>query len=458
MSNSNIQTNDNRNDASTIEHVETEDSVCLRSEHNLLESEKIGQNIMSSRLNSALNQLHVNQPEYINSSTPVPNQLSVNIAYHPNHHNESISSLQNSYNTSIWNYDDSHMNSSALFESSQIHRLPSVDYRMEPPSLHHQFVEEITKRKYDEKNHVDESSSILPCYGINEAETPSFLPSGIWNTSMSQFMYSNLLDRIHQGEQNSNVHDPSRFNWRTDGTYTDSRCYFNALNSNLPQFLDYGTTNQYQCLNYRFTEDPLDTHQHQLHIQDTQPDSLVRSCQELEDDAKPCPHPLPAQYANPDIIHPTQSNDSDPEVALTESISLKPKRPLTAYNFFFKDERVKLIDEMNPPEPDDFVMTSNKSNKRWVTQPQRKKKAKIAFEEMAKTISKRWKSIDPAIKANYEETATLDRKRYHNEMDTYNKKKLVALSVAQQALERTVDDETRRRYLDEHEKKSTRKC
>ncbi|EEC49118.1 predicted protein, partial [Phaeodactylum tricornutum CCAP 1055/1] len=62
-----------------------------------------------------------------------------------------------------------------------------------------------------------------------------------------------------------------------------------------------------------------------------------------------------------------------------------PKRPLSAYNLFFQEERNRLINS---------------------------DKAGVGFENMAKTIAAKWRSLDVDAKAPYEEKATVNKQQY----------------------------------------------
>jgi hypothetical protein len=100
----------------------------------------------------------------------------------------------------------------------------------------------------------------------------------------------------------------------------------------------------------------------------------------------------------------------------------KPKRPLSAYNFFFKEEREKILKVLlsddpdkaqNDPESDDYL-DEEQLNKL------RKEGGKVSFEEMGKLIGLRWKKIDPDRLQHFSEMATEDTERYKKEMQDYN--------------------------------------
>jgi HMG (high mobility group) box len=76
-----------------------------------------------------------------------------------------------------------------------------------------------------------------------------------------------------------------------------------------------------------------------------------------------------------------------------------PKRPLSAYNFYFKAQRTNILSEKQCSGDDGRG---------------------IGFEELGKIARKRWKELGNAEKKIYEELAEKDRERYRNEMDAYN--------------------------------------
>jgi hypothetical protein len=104
----------------------------------------------------------------------------------------------------------------------------------------------------------------------------------------------------------------------------------------------------------------------------------------------------------------------------------KPKRPLSAYNFFFKEEREKILKvvlggddpkvsaELNSdPDSEEFISPE-------MMERLRKDGGKVSFEEMGKLIGQRWKNIDPDRLSKYSEMAGEDTERYKKEMQSYN--------------------------------------
>lgn len=100
----------------------------------------------------------------------------------------------------------------------------------------------------------------------------------------------------------------------------------------------------------------------------------------------------------------------------------KPKRPLSAYNFFFKEEREKILkvvlsedatDTVNAPDSEDYIDDNTLGRLR-------KEGGKVSFEEMGKLIGQRWKNLQPDRLTKYSELAAEDTDRYKKEMQGYN--------------------------------------
>lgn len=89
----------------------------------------------------------------------------------------------------------------------------------------------------------------------------------------------------------------------------------------------------------------------------------------------------------------------------------KPKRPLSAYNIFFKEERNRILE--NIPDADAKVPAAS-SRKR-----KKRPHGKIGFESLAKAIGQRWQSLSVDELAIYKEKAQQDMKRYKAEMEVY---------------------------------------
>eukprot|EP00568_Trieres_chinensis_P002308 CAMPEP_0183293372 /NCGR_PEP_ID=MMETSP0160_2-20130417/2076_1 /TAXON_ID=2839 ORGANISM="Odontella Sinensis, Strain Grunow 1884" /NCGR_SAMPLE_ID=MMETSP0160_2 /ASSEMBLY_ACC=CAM_ASM_000250 /LENGTH=475 /DNA_ID=CAMNT_0025454475 /DNA_START=171 /DNA_END=1598 /DNA_ORIENTATION=- len=110
-----------------------------------------------------------------------------------------------------------------------------------------------------------------------------------------------------------------------------------------------------------------------------------------------------------------------------------PKRPLSAYNIFFKEERASILNGIPSPmdssgkkEPgqcDDAQR--DMKEKKLLSSTDRKRQhvphGKIGFENLAKTIGRRWRSLSTERHAHYKALADKDMCRYKQEMDDYHR-------------------------------------
>ena len=123
--------------------------------------------------------------------------------------------------------------------------------------------------------------------------------------------------------------------------------------------------------------------------------------------------------------------------SLSASKPVKPKRPLSAYNVFFQEERARIIGER----------TNSVNDSSPKTQKQRYQPNGTGFEDLAKEISKRWKDVGKERLQECAQRANADTIRYQSELATYNEQKEEKLSALQRAQEATVSEETWEQYL-----------
>jgi len=139
-----------------------------------------------------------------------------------------------------------------------------------------------------------------------------------------------------------------------------------------------------------------------------------------------------------------------------------PRRPLSAYNFFFSEERVRVLASIPDPtvakdakikvdadayananaiagKKDSLAMTKEETAKKSIDtaeklllirdakvikrRPHRKSHGKIAFKDLAKEIGKRWRALEDPGKTRYNALAEKDLHRYNEQMKEYNFKR-----------------------------------
>ena len=136
---------------------------------------------------------------------------------------------------------------------------------------------------------------------------------------------------------------------------------------------------------------------------------------------------------------PTEKVETnETKIRSVEALIEKPKRPLSAYNIFFRQERQKLLGETDGDDndgddddakgSDDFedkkpaaVGDAAGSKKRKRGKPHHK----VSFEQMAKIIGQRWKELesDDSKKKHYQEIAQKDKERYQAEIAVWKQQR-----------------------------------
>jgi HMG (high mobility group) box len=119
-----------------------------------------------------------------------------------------------------------------------------------------------------------------------------------------------------------------------------------------------------------------------------------------------------------------------------------PKRPLSAYNVFFKETREEILkDKIKTDIPD------------------AKRDHKLDFQTMAKEIAARWKALDPKEKERVEKLAKKDMLRYRDEVKAYEEEMVQKNraereeAAAKEIEERAVENERNKKLLAERAEK-----
>lgn len=120
-----------------------------------------------------------------------------------------------------------------------------------------------------------------------------------------------------------------------------------------------------------------------------------------------------------------------------------PRRPLSAYNLFFSEERERILKEIDEKEgggvkkeestdvegADDSKEDSSESKPKALLRPMipsqkkrrphRKTHGKISFQQLARMVGERWKSLDDERREYYKELAREDMRRQKIAMEEY---------------------------------------
>ena len=132
---------------------------------------------------------------------------------------------------------------------------------------------------------------------------------------------------------------------------------------------------------------------------------------------------------------PVEKDDlEETKIRKVEAFIEKPKRPLSAYNIFFRQERQKLLGEgesnedvvgqgsIEEAKDGDDVEDKKPAAVADVLGSKKRKRGKphhkVTFEQMAKIIGQRWKELesDETKKKHYQDIALKDKERYQAEI------------------------------------------
>ena len=97
------------------------------------------------------------------------------------------------------------------------------------------------------------------------------------------------------------------------------------------------------------------------------------------------------------------SAGSNREGDKTQNYTPKPRRALSAYNYFFQHERNLILASL--PNPEDYK--------------RRRSHGKIGFAELARKIAAEWKVIDAQSKKRFQALAAQDKVRFQRELEEW---------------------------------------
>ena len=120
-----------------------------------------------------------------------------------------------------------------------------------------------------------------------------------------------------------------------------------------------------------------------------------------------------------------------------------PKRPLSAYNLFFRDERERILSAGSEAKQTDETSGDSAPIEAKSGGKKGKNKSGIGFSNLAKTIANKWNELDKDIRAPYEEIAAAEKKKYDELVAEWRvkqtaKKKALALAKKEAGEEQKV--------------------
>ena len=160
---------------------------------------------------------------------------------------------------------------------------------------------------------------------------------------------------------------------------------------------------------------------------------------------------LSEDQTNGDTVSQSSSQGLKPAKKKTKDPN-KPKRPLSAYNIFFKEQRAKMLGEqaeeeaIKDPEGDSTADIEDGRRTELTSERtklnRKRKRHGIPFEQMAKEIGKRWRQITPESLQEIQARADTDKARYVREMAVYSATKFVNMKKPRVRVHSTDHEET----------------
>lgn len=105
----------------------------------------------------------------------------------------------------------------------------------------------------------------------------------------------------------------------------------------------------------------------------------------------------------------------------------KPKRPLSAYNIFFRAERANIL---------------KATPSKYEGDKPRRSHGKIGFASLARNVAAKWNNIDPETRKHFDQLAAEDKARYKREMETWKASKTLKQSTRDLSLSSCISSPT----------------
>lgn len=127
-----------------------------------------------------------------------------------------------------------------------------------------------------------------------------------------------------------------------------------------------------------------------------------------------------AEYASAKKKRKDEDAASSPGHSKKRKVIRQPMAKLTAYNFFFREERDRMLQDIDESEPYDTSEAKKQAllGQHWRQGRSRKHRrthGKLNFDSLSSTIGRRWKNLPDHVRAFYKELGVIDAKRFKKE-------------------------------------------
>jgi hypothetical protein len=101
----------------------------------------------------------------------------------------------------------------------------------------------------------------------------------------------------------------------------------------------------------------------------------------------------------------------------------KPKRPLSAYNLFFRLDRERIVKGLEEKKitEEDVAKISTETNDGQEKRVHSKSHGKIGFRDLSRVIGQRWKALDAETKTLFQQRAAAEKERYTKKLNDWSK-------------------------------------
>lgn len=114
----------------------------------------------------------------------------------------------------------------------------------------------------------------------------------------------------------------------------------------------------------------------------------------------------------------------------------KPKRPLSAYNIFFKEERANLVAEIAATKKKEGSSSAKTKGPRT-----HRKTHGMGFAGLAQNIAAKWKTLDSKSRRPFENKAAQNKVRYQTDVEVWKAAEKVKATKAKEEQEQALRDE-----------------